>query len=830
VPEWHERVIAQVHAGRHREAAGELREIIRAHPHLTDAVIVLGAVCLPQRWLGDYAGGLKDARDGGNPAPEILEDLVITHLRLGKPAEARRYLDDFLGAHPRRRTLGGFRLEDLWREIALQHRGASPKRVRPAAGAARPSARAKLTTAPGRSTPGSGTPPVRRIRQPSVPAAVPPASRTKPTSPRKSAARAPERAAKPAEPPPPLLSRIPLGSINIEVSVEAKGLARRLECGETDGLLRHRLCLEGHRLSMVGSLDELLCLAHLHGVRELWYQVETVRKVLRRFRGRALLCDEVGLGKTIEAGMAIKEYSLRNLIRSVLVLVPPTLVQQWKEEMEAKFGLAFATTADAAHKIDPDAFWRDQRMVIASLALARTSRHRERVAASRFDLVVVDEAHHLRNRNTEAWKLVDRVKSPFLLLLTATPLQNNLEELHNLITLLKPGQLATRTAFLREFVSKEDPTRPLNEEKLRVLLSEVMVRNTRALAGLRLPPRHARTLVLEPSPVEAELYERLSALVRTRYRRDSASGESTADTKRGPGTTQGPGGEQGPGNEQGPETEPGSQSENDGALNRLTLRLLQMEAGSSPAALARTLGRLEEGHPDTDALGRELRDLRRIASGLGTHTKVEALSADLRAQRDQTIVFVTWRETLAFVDAGLRRVGIEPIIFHGGMAAAEKESAIDRFRDGGPVLLTTEVGGEGRNLQFCRRLVNFDLPWNPMRIEQRIGRIHRIGQEREIEIVNICARGSVEDHLLEILDRKINLFELVIGEVDMILGRLDDKREFPERVMEAWAGADTTEQAVGNFGRLAEELGRAKEDYERIKTLDTALFGEDYEA
>jgi SNF2 family DNA or RNA helicase len=324
--------------------------------------------------------------------------------------------------------------------------------------------------------------------------------------------------------------------------------------------------------------------------------------------------------------------------------------------------------------------------------------------------------------------------------------------------------------------------------------------------------------------VEAELYERLSALVRTRYRRGSTSGESFADTEQGLGTARGQGNERGPSGEQGPG------SENDGTLNRLTLRLLQMEAGSSPAALARTLGRLEESHPDTDALGRELRDLRRIALGLGTHTKVEALSADLRAQRDQTIVFVTWRETLAFVDAGLRRAGIEPIVFHGGMAAAEKESAIDRFRDGGPVLLTTEVGGEGRNLQFCRRLVNFDLPWNPMRIEQRIGRIHRIGQEREIEIVNICARGSVEDHLLDILDRKINLFELVIGEVDMILGRLDDRREFPERVMEAWAGADTTEQAVGNFGRLAEELGRAKEDYERIKTLDAALFGEDYEA
>jgi hypothetical protein len=109
VPEWQERVIAPFAVGRHREAAAELREIIRADPRLTDAAIALGAVCLPQRWFGKYEGGLRDAREGGNPAREILVDLVITHLRLGKPAEARRYLDDVLATHPRRRTLSGLR-------------------------------------------------------------------------------------------------------------------------------------------------------------------------------------------------------------------------------------------------------------------------------------------------------------------------------------------------------------------------------------------------------------------------------------------------------------------------------------------------------------------------------------------------------------------------------------------------------------------------------------------------------------------------------------------------------------------------------------------------
>ncbi|MCK4306050.1 MAG: DEAD/DEAH box helicase, partial [Candidatus Eisenbacteria sp.] len=609
--------------------------------------------------------------------------------------------------------------------------------------------------------------------------------------PRAKAPRAkPPRAAPPTTPPPSAILRPPsLGALLITTTIEDSDLFIPLARGDWNDRRHHELCLSAHRLSMVNSIDELLCLPTLHGVQELWYQTETVRKVLRRFRGRALLCDEVGLGKTIEAGMIIKEYILRGLVRSVLVLVPPSLVAQWREEMLVKFEVAFATTADPLQKRDPDAFWRESRLIIASLALARSQRNFPRLTARPFDLIVVDEAHHLKNRNTKAWRLLNSLKSRFLLLLTATPLQNNLEELHNLITLLKPGQLKTRAAFIREFVSTEDPTVPLNEQKLRELLSEVMVRNTRALAGLRLPPRHATTVTVEPAGFEQELYDRLSKLVRTNYRKAGAA--------RG--------------------------------LNRLTLRMLQREAGSSPRALLKTLRKIAATRSPEDSLHAELQALAEIAQSMGSHTKLDALAEYLLSSRDKTIVFVSFRETLAFAAETLSRRGLKVILFHGGMAAREKEAAIDLFRNGGSTLLTTEVGGEGRNLQFCHRMVNFDLPWNPMRIEQRIGRIHRIGQEHEIEIVNFCAQGSVEDYLLEILDKKINLFELVIGEVDLILGQLEDRREFSERVLDAWASASSQEDAVKNFSRLSDDLGQAKTNYERIKSLDETLFGEDYE-
>ena len=116
------------------------------------------------------------------------------------------------------------------------------------------------------------------------------------------------------------------------------------------------------------------------------------------------------------------------------------------------------------------------------------------------------------------------------------------------------------------------------------------------------------------------------------------------------------------------------------------------------------------------------------------------------------------------------------------------------FQNDKQVLVTTEIGGEGRNLQFCCRMVNYDLPWNPMKIEQRIGRIHRIGQEKEVQIFNFCGTGSIEEYILDILDRKINMFEMVVGEIDMIIGRIRGEKEFDEMVYDIWLDAQSPEE------------------------------------
>jgi superfamily II DNA/RNA helicase len=132
-------------------------------------------------------------------------------------------------------------------------------------------------------------------------------------------------------------------------------------------------------------------------------------------------------------------------------------------------------------------------------------------------------------------------------------------------------------------------------------------------------------------------------------------------------------------------------------------------------------------------------------------------------------------------------------------------------------------------LQFANVLVNYDLPWNPMKIEQRIGRLHRIGQTREVHIYNLCARGSAEDRILDVLDRRIHLFELVIGEVDLILGRSMQEEEFEQRIFQIFAGSASESEIDHGFDALAESLQRGRSDYEKIKALDAALFRRDFE-
>ncbi|MBE9209752.1 DEAD/DEAH box helicase family protein [Nostoc sp. LEGE 06077] len=552
-----------------------------------------------------------------------------------------------------------------------------------------------------------------------------------------------------------------------------------LTSGKYDPINFYEARLDLFNLSVMADYDQLICLPTLTAIDKYWYQIETARKVLRQLGGRALLADEVGLGKTIEAGLIIAEYLARGMVQSLLVLTPASLVSQWQSELSDKFNITTITTDNRDPQQPIESFWTDNSRIIASLNTAKSAKHYPHVTSRTWDLVVVDEAHHLKNRTTLNWKLVNALNKRFILMLTATPVQNSLVELFNLLTLLKPGLLQTEAAFKKEYVDSRNGRVPKNPEKLRSLMREVMVRNTRALVDVKLPKRFATTITVTPAAGEEKLYQDLSEYLRS----------------------------------------------SEDKLDRLSRTNLLMRAGSSPGALADSLKQLTLRLPDE-----ELKSLARRATQVKQVEKAKALVEMLLKSRQKTLVFTTHKATSTYLAKTLQAANIPFAEFTGGMSLKQKDEAIASFRDNVSVLLASETGGEGRNIQFANAIVNYDLPWNPMKIEQRIGRIHRIGQTQDVFIFNFCLKGSIEEYILRVLHDKINMFELVVGEIETILGNVDDEFDFSEIVMDIWLKHQVKPELDTAFEQLADNLLKAKNQYQQIQELDEQIFGEDFEA
>jgi SNF2 family DNA or RNA helicase len=397
-------------------------------------------------------------------------------------------------------------------------------------------------------------------------------------------------------------------------------------------------------------------------------------------------------------------------------------------------------------------------------------------------MVIVDEAHHLKNRKSVAWQFVNALNKKYMLLLSATPVQNSLEELYNLITLIRPGQLKTYSYFKKNFIADKSGLEVKNKSKLKELMASAMIRNRRSQVDIKFTKRFATTKSLKSTEAERALYEDISAFVRKEY--DS------------------------------------------GILSKMALKNIQERIGSCPYAAALSIESLLNNDKFTKAAKGQMTMFHRASEALAQEPSVKMLElAKLLREFDAPmLVFTKYRTTLNALGKFLRQENFDVAEFHGSMRRAEKEAQIGRFRDGANVLISTETGGEGRNLQFCNGLVNFDLPWNPMAIEQRIGRIHRIGQEQDVYVFNLCAQDTVEHHILQILDKKINMFELAVGEVDMILGDLQEEQDFSEMVMDFWVRSESNEDMERDMENLGERLLNNKHHLERVKELDDTLF------
>lgn len=526
------------------------------------------------------------------------------------------------------------------------------------------------------------------------------------------------------------------------------------------------------RLASQDGFERLISVDTL-GIKLFRHQEQAILRVLREMRGRAILADEVGLGKTIEAGVVLKEYLLRSLVHRVLILAPASLVTQWRDELREKLHLNFAVARS------PRDFEQGARL-IASIDTAKRGPASETVLRIKWDMVIVDEAHRLKDSRTVNWRFVNGIQKKYLLLLTATPVQNDLRELYNLVTLLKPGQLKTYSQFKRTYML--DRHSPKNTYGLREALREVMVRTARQETLISFPRRRVQSLAVSMGQAERRYYQGVVAALRRAYHR------MPKDKK-----------------------------------NLLPLILVLRESASHPHAALATLESMQRRGKLAGLAPGEVESLRTLVDGV-TPAKLERLLSQIGPSAEPCIVFTEFRRSQKEIAAALARRGVAVHLYHGGLSPAQKDQAVMEFRSRGGVLVSTEAGGEGRNLQFCRRIINYDLPWNPMRVEQRIGRVHRLGQEREVEIVNLVAEGTIDAYVLYLLDKKIGMFHKVIGEVDAILSSLEGS--FQERIAGAALESDSDDELKERIEALGQEIERAWRAYDRVRRLNAELFGD----
>jgi len=459
------------------------------------------------------------------------------------------------------------------------------------------------------------------------------------------------------------------------------------------------------------NFGELHALNYLSHIDFLPHQVETAKQAIQDMNGRAILADEVGLGKTIEAGLILKEYLLRGLVKKILILVPASLVNQWARELNEKF---FIPAAPYRKNYQ----WSQHDILISSIDTAKRSPHREEILDIDYDLILIDEAHKLKNHQTQNYKLVRALKKKYCLLLTATPIQNHLIEIFNLVSILKPGHLGSYDSFIKEY--GKDRNKIKQNAMLRKLIQKVMVRNTRKNTSLNQTSRKIETVRVDFSKIENDFYQQLSTSIQP--------------------------------------------------LSTFAKITLLREICSSREACYLSLQKMSKEQETKGLIDPLLKEIEELPH----HSKAKKVIELIEHRKDEkVIIFTEYRATQLYLQWYLQQHNITSVPFRGGFKGGKKDWMKQLFKNHAQVLIATEAGGEGINLQFCNIMINYDLPWNPMRLEQRIGRIHRYGQEKDVYIYNFAIKGTVEDHIMSLLYEKINLFQQVIGQLDDILAELD---------------------------------------------------------
>ncbi|NTX65074.1 DEAD/DEAH box helicase family protein [Myxococcus sp. CA051A] len=498
------------------------------------------------------------------------------------------------------------------------------------------------------------------------------------------------------------------------------------------------------------------------------HQVGVVQRVLSARRPRFVLADEVGLGKTIEAGMVFSALRLSGLVRRCLVVAPSHLTVQWLVELFHKFNQLFTLMdsdryAQSLKEVPDVSPWARFPLVVTSLELlSRSEEHRQELGAEGafWDLVIIDEAHHLKGeRAFEAARVLAK-NSWGLLLLTATPMQLDPAEYHGLLTLIDAATAPSVAGFEERLARQEELS-----TAVRALMEGGKGKPDAAVKALaKRFPEDARLKTLkEPEALLQHLAETYSLSDRlVRNRRAVVGGFSTRRLHRHPVTL------------------PAEELKvRDAALATLaagTLRgaplgnvLRRLE--SSPAAFAGAVRSNPVLKAQSEVLKLPSRDAK-FGAFLGVLRGV--WKAEPAAK---VLVFTESRDTLEMLQAELGREGVEALGYHGDLPLLERDRQVARFRgpEGPKVLLCTEVGGEGRNFQFAHHLVHYDLPWSPATVEQRIGRLDRIGQTHPVEIHVFDSVGTLASDVLTLLADAVGVFGETVGGLDAVLEEVEDR-------------------------------------------------------
>lgn len=522
-----------------------------------------------------------------------------------------------------------------------------------------------------------------------------------------------------------------------------KELEERLDSdGPFSSFQLFSLAYQAEQARIVPSFHGLRSLDFLPHMSFLDHQLETALEAIEKMNGRVILADEVGLGKTIEAGLILKEYMLRGLVKNALILVPASLVNQWVNELNTKFYIP-AVSHRKHHN------WEGNTILVSSLDTAKRTPHQEVILANEYDFVLIDEAHKLKNHQTKNYQFVRQIKKKYCLLLTATPIQNDLMEIFNLISILKPGHLGDVASFKEKYSGNKGKQEA--DAYLKQLIERVMIRNTRENTNLKPSNRVIETILVDFTKEETEVYQQLNNMQR--------------------------------------------------GQDIFTKITLLREICSSREACFLSLQKLQE----TNTPDEEIHSIIQKINELPAHSKaLKTVELIEQIGNEKVIIFTEYRATQLYLQWILQQHGISSVPFRGGFNRSKKDWMLQLFKGKAQVLIATEAGAEGINLQFCHHMINYDLPWNPMKIEQRIGRIHRFGQENDVKVYNLAVKQTIEEHILNVLYEKIRLFENVIGELDAILSDLN---------------IQDMEQEIETIYRESDSLGEAEIKLENLASI-----------